>query len=72
MGFQYNAPDVLQQIDGLLEPFKTGQNPPGIAIAAVRADVVAHSMGGNITRALALQPDFLAPLNWAVSTKLLR
>jgi hypothetical protein len=57
-GFQFNAPSVLAQLQQWVEGFKTGTNPLGIAVAAVQADVIAHSMGGNIARTLPLQKNF--------------
>ncbi len=61
IGFQYNARSVLAQIEQWigLENFRGGKNPANIPVAAVQADIVAHSMGGDITRTLALQPTFL-------------
>jgi probable HAF family extracellular repeat protein len=63
IGFQYNAREVLSQIDELLQAFKSGQNPQAIPVASIQGDIVAHSMGGDITRTLALQPYFLSGLN---------
>ncbi len=59
LGLGFNAPSVLAQIDIWIKNFKQGINPSRIAVAAVQADIVAHSMGGDITRALVLQPSFL-------------
>jgi uncharacterized repeat protein (TIGR03803 family) len=55
LGFQFNAPNVLGQLRGSIDRFKRGNNRLGIQAAAVQADVVAHSMGGDITRTFALQ-----------------
>lgn len=60
LGFAFNAPTVLAQTDGWMENFKQGNNPMGIPAAAVQADLVAHSMGGDIARAMVLQPGFLS------------
>jgi len=60
LGFDYNADKVLRQIQSQISWFKNGGNPVGIPVAAVQVDVVAHSMGGDITRYLALQPSFLS------------
>jgi len=60
LGFDYNANKILGQIQSQVLTFKNGLNPLGIEAAAVQADIVAHSMGGNITRYLALQPAFLS------------
>lgn len=58
LGFAFNAPNVLAQTDGWIENFKQGENPLGIPAAAVQADLVAHSMGGDIARTMVLQPGF--------------
>jgi len=58
LGFSYNAPTVLSQTTGFINTFKNGTNPESLPVAAVQADVVAHSMGGDITRTLPLQPNF--------------
>ena len=60
LGFDYNAPRVHAQIAEWITKFKEGNNPAGLPIAAVQADIVAHSMGGVITRALGLQQTFLS------------
>jgi pimeloyl-ACP methyl ester carboxylesterase len=53
LGFAYNAPSVLMQIAQFINEFKTVNN-----VAATQADVVAHSMGGVITRTLTYLPDY--------------
>jgi pimeloyl-ACP methyl ester carboxylesterase len=60
LGFAYNAPHVLTQIGQWIQAFRGGQNPLGAPVAASQADIVAHSMGGLITRSLVLQPNFLS------------
>jgi sugar lactone lactonase YvrE len=60
LGFDYNANVVLGQIQGNLQKFKNGQNPQHIPVASIQFDIVAHSMGGVITRTLALQPTFFS------------
>lgn len=47
LGFSYNAPFVLQQVSDYLGNFRQTFN-----VAAVQADVVAHSMGGDIARTI--------------------
>jgi probable HAF family extracellular repeat protein len=64
LGFQFNASWVLSQIDLGIRDLKSGKNPLGIPVAAVQADIVGHSMGGDITRTLALQPNFLGDPNY--------
>jgi pimeloyl-ACP methyl ester carboxylesterase len=59
LGFAFNAPSVLAQSDRWIENFKEGKNPVALPVAAVQADIVAHSMGGDITRTMVLQPSFL-------------
>jgi probable HAF family extracellular repeat protein len=60
LGFQFNAPSVLAQIGKWINSFKGGQNPAGVAAAGVQADIVAHSMGGDIARTIVLQSSFLS------------
>lgn len=60
LGFAYNAPDVLDQAKMWIKAFRYGMNPVQLASAAVQADIVAHSMGGDVARALVLARDFLA------------
>jgi len=50
LGFAYNAPVVLKQLAAFVNQFKTGTNPVGIPVTAIQVDIVAHSMGGDITR----------------------
>lgn len=66
LGFDYNAAIVKQKLDDRLSRFKNGLNPISGPVAAVQADVVAHSMGGVITRTLALSAnDYLHKDNYA-------
>ncbi|MFZ0284992.1 MAG: hypothetical protein WAL32_07155 [Terriglobales bacterium] len=58
LGFAYNAPLVLKQLAAFVNQFKTGTNPDGIPVAAVQVDIVAHSMGGDITRTFPLVKGF--------------
>jgi uncharacterized membrane protein len=63
LGFQYNASGslgILSQVQSSIQRFKNGSNPAAVPVAAVQADIVAHSMGGNITRTLPLQQSFLS------------
>src|SRR5712692_7651777 len=61
LGFAFNAPFMLEQVSDFIQDFKDGMNPASIQVAAVQADIVGHSMGGDITRYLPLLPDFLSP-----------
>ena len=55
LGFSYNAPGVLTQIKNFISAYRTTAN-----VAGVRADIVAHSMGGDISRTMFLLNNFLA------------
>lgn len=61
LGFAFNAASVLKEIVNEVVQFKKGKtdknvntNPLGIPVAAVQADVVAHSMGGDVVRTMPL------------------
>jgi pimeloyl-ACP methyl ester carboxylesterase len=47
LGFDYNAPAVLDAIQDYIRMFRTFRNA-----AAAQADIVAHSMGGVVSRTL--------------------
>jgi pimeloyl-ACP methyl ester carboxylesterase len=53
LGFGYNAPIVLQQLRTALSNFR-GAN----GVTSAQADIVAHSMGGNITLTLLALPAY--------------
>lgn len=53
MGFSYNYPSVDTQIRRFISDFKHSNNA-----ASVQADVVAHSMGGDVVRTLAVEPGY--------------
>jgi pimeloyl-ACP methyl ester carboxylesterase len=55
LGFAYNAPGVLTQINNFIAAYRTSAN-----VAGVKADIVAHSMGGDISRTAFLLKNFLA------------
>lgn len=55
LGFAFNATQVDTQIRQFISDFKHANN-----IAAVQADVVGHSMGGDVSRTLPLQQGFLS------------
>ena len=55
LGFAYNAPGVLTQINNFIAAYRTAAN-----VASVKADVVTHSMGGDISRTAFLLKSFLA------------
>src|SRR5580692_8792456 len=58
LGLQYNAPRILNRIGKWIQSYKSGNNPAGIPVAGVQADIVAHSMGGLIVRYFATFPYF--------------
>lgn len=58
IGFEYNAPRVLSGIRNVIDQYRQR----GIAVA--QADVVAHSMGGLVTRTLENRPDYLGRDNF--------
>jgi PGAP1-like protein len=55
LGFAYNAPSVLSQINNFIAAYRTSAN-----VASVKADIVAHSMGGDISRTAFLLSTFLS------------
>ena len=61
LGFAYNAPGVLTQINNFISAYRTSAN-----VAVVRADIVAHSMGGDISRTMFLLKNFLANKTFGV------
>ena len=66
LGFAYNAPTVLLQINGFINSFKKGTNPANVPVAGVQADIVAHSMGGDITRTMPMIKQFYSPTTFAL------
>jgi pimeloyl-ACP methyl ester carboxylesterase len=53
LGFSFNAPQVLLQTQAFISGFASSNY-----VAAVEADLVAHSMGGDIVRAMGALPNF--------------
>lgn len=66
LGFAYNAPTVLLQIYNFITTFKGGTNPANVPVAGVQADIVAHSMGGDITRTLPSIAQFYHPTTFTL------
>jgi pimeloyl-ACP methyl ester carboxylesterase len=64
LGFAYNAPTVLNQIGSAISSFQNGGNPLGLSVASIQADLVVHSMGGDISRYLPLLPNFYTGENF--------
>jgi len=63
LGFAFNASTfVLPQIKDYLVQFRSGKynpaNPSELKAAAAQVDVVAHSMGGDVTRTLEQLPEY--------------
>ncbi len=59
LGFRYNADRALRSsLSWINTGFKMGTNPAGVPVAAVQADVVGHSMGGDIARTFPLLPEY--------------
>ena len=63
-GFAANADIVKGQIDQDVYAFKNGNNRQSIKVAAVQADIVAHSMGGNLARTMVTRQDYLGDNNY--------
>jgi pimeloyl-ACP methyl ester carboxylesterase len=63
LGFFYNATNAARFINSTILDFKNGNNPVNMPVAALQADIVAHSMGGNIARFMLLAPGFISNAN---------
>lgn len=63
LGFAYNAYTVGNQIQGFINDFKTANNA-----ADVQADIVAHSMGGDIARQIAIGSSYTSASNFFKGT----
>ena len=61
LGFAYNAPAVLTQIGDAIRDFRSYNQA-----AAAQADVVAHSMGGVVTRWAETLPEFNDKYSFAI------
>src|ERR1019366_3008543 len=59
LGVYFNAERILSQVVGYIQQFKTANS-----VAAVQADVISHSMGGLVTRALPQVPGYFADANF--------
>lgn len=66
LGFAYNAPRVLKQVSQFINTFRSGTNPGNVPVAAVQADILAHSMGGDITRSFPFVKQFYADTTFAL------
>jgi hypothetical protein len=72
LGISYNAHVVQPQIEHCIEEFESGgdqskfcPNPLNIPVAGVQVDIVAHSLGGLIARAIAGENTFLSSNTFA-------
>jgi pimeloyl-ACP methyl ester carboxylesterase len=54
LGFAFNAPYVLADVELALADFRRVRN-----VAVVQADVIAHSMGGVVARTVKMLPGFI-------------
>ena len=61
LGFSFNAPNVLLQLQTFIANYALHNN-----VAAVQADVVAHSMGGDISRTMPGLPTFAGQNNYGL------
>jgi len=59
LGFAYNSEYVLSQIRTAFTGFRSGKNPIGAPVAVTQADIVGHSLGGNIARFMATESSYL-------------
>lgn len=63
LGFTFNASFILGQIIEFIKNFKISRD-----VAAVQADLVGHSMGGNVARNLPLVGGFFSDNNFGEGT----
>ena len=59
VGVAYSAPTVLKQLNDFIDNFKFANQA-----AAVQADIIAHSMGGLMTKGLRQVTTFTGPYNY--------
>ncbi len=57
LGFLYDANVILPKLEAVVKDY-AGRNPSGGSIATVQVDIVAHSMGGDVTRTLPQIPGY--------------
>jgi len=60
LGLSFNAPGLWKNIIDAVDDFRKANH-----VAAVQADVVAHSLGGLIARATRLLPNYVVPVSRA-------
>lgn len=63
LGFSYGASIVLPELNDAIADYRTN-NTLGQPIAVARADIVAHSMGGDIARTLPAMGNFTQSANY--------
>jgi len=64
LGFSVNARYVAAQAQAAISDFTLGNNPAGLQVAGVMADIVAHSMGGLVARYWASLPTYVDSRNF--------
>jgi uncharacterized repeat protein (TIGR03803 family) len=71
LGFKFGATTILPTIQNIVTAYKSvaliiAGVPNGGSIAAVQVDVVAHSMGGDVTRALLGIPGYADQMTYSL------
>lgn len=56
LGVKYAAGVVSSQLARFINEFRTGDNQTSKAVAAIKADIIGHSMGGLVGRAIEQYP----------------
>jgi DNA-binding beta-propeller fold protein YncE/pimeloyl-ACP methyl ester carboxylesterase len=64
LGFSFTTPYVAASILSGIKDFTGGKNPASLQVAAVGADIVAHSMGGLIARMWTTLPQYKSKGNY--------
>jgi len=59
LGIDHAADVVMEQLRDYLEDFRFGTNNFGAQVAAAQVDIVGHSMGALVSRAITYRSDFL-------------
>jgi pimeloyl-ACP methyl ester carboxylesterase len=60
LGLEFNAKIVISEAINFIKQFKNGDNAIKMPVAAVQADIVAHSMGGVVTLTMPLLAEFFS------------
>ena len=64
LGFTYSTPIVAGQVEKIIKDYASGNNIQRELVAAVSADIVAHSMGGLEIRYWSTLKEFYNPYNF--------